>query len=172
MALFHAQVSTHASTNGFMFDLDEVGVVRDLVLPIFNQDDVILDGKQISMKRLDRCKIVVTKDRVQPRIKEWYESQTIKLSKPQEQFADKTKFFDVELDVSNALFQEMKRSSELEEIRVLLREQQRIKETLAQQPAEAATGAREALADTSVRIATIVGAFVGAMTGGWMNTQQ
>ena len=47
MARFHAQVSTYASVNGFMFDLDELGVVRDLVLPVFNKDDVILDGKLV-----------------------------------------------------------------------------------------------------------------------------
>ena len=172
MARFHAQVTTYAGVNGFMFDLDELGVVRDLVLPIFNRDDIIVDGKQVSMKQLDRCRIVVTKEPVQPRLKSWYESEAIKLSKPREEFADKTKFFDLELDVSNALFQEFKRSSELAEIRSLLEEQQRIREALAKRPTEVAASAKSELSDTSVRIATIVGAFIGAATGGWMSTQQ
>ena len=97
MVRFHAQVSTHASVNGFMFSLDEVGVVRDLVLPMFTRDDVILDGKQVSMKQL---------------------------------------------------------------------------EALARRPGEVATKAQAALGDTSVRIATIAGAFIGAATFGWMSTQQ
>src|SRR5687767_2906499 len=116
MARFHAQVSTYVNVKGFLFDLNEIGVIRDLVLPIFNKDDVVIDGTQVSMKHLDRCKIVVTMEPVQPRLKDWYENQSVKLSNPQEQFADNTKFFEVERDVSNALFQELKRSAELGEI--------------------------------------------------------
>jgi hypothetical protein len=39
MACFHAHVTTYDGGNGFLLDLDEVAVVQDLLLPIYNKDN-------------------------------------------------------------------------------------------------------------------------------------
>jgi hypothetical protein len=173
MARFHARVTTYSYGTGYLLDLDEVAVVSDLLLPIYNNDMVVLEGKRAPMKDLDRCKIVLTGDFVQPRLKEWYERQTIRVGNPKEQFFDSTKFFDLECDVSNALLQELKRSMELERIRELLAQERDLKQQFAEQPvAPQATEVKTALSETARQIAVIIGAFVGEATGRFVNAQK
>jgi hypothetical protein len=172
MTWFHAEITTGGWGSGFLLDLDEVAVVQDLLIPIYNKDLLVLNGRQVSMAKLDRCKIVMTDLPVQPRFMEWLGRQIVKSSIPKTRFLEDTSFFDVERDVSNSLLHEFKRASDLTTVKELLGHERQLKETLAKQPSpEVAAQIKTELSNTSVKIAKVVGAFVGAAIDGWMSGQ-
>ena len=61
----------------------------------------------------------------------------------------------------------------LEEVRELLARERRLKQQLAERPVvPEAAEVRTTLSDTSIRIAAIIGAFVGEATGHFISAQQ
>src|ERR1051325_4513085 len=173
MIWFHADITTEGwGHSGFLLDLDSVAVVQDLLMPIYNKDVLVLNGKQVSMATLAECKIVMTDLQFQPRFRQWFDRQIVTPSNPKAEFLEVTKFFDVERDVSNSLLHEFKRAMDFTRVKELLGQEKQFKEALAEQPPpERAAEIKTELSNTSVKIAKVVGAFVGAAIDGWMSGQ-
>jgi hypothetical protein len=119
---FQIELKPPLSPAEYLFDLDVESVIRDVLVPIHVGEPVFIRGRETPGTKVV-VRIIVTDRQIQPELRAWFNQKgSAHLHDPKAAFVTETCLFDIERDVTNAMFHRFREASQWQQIQALLKE--------------------------------------------------